>query len=255
MATIGPQRYTALLERRHRRPSARSTYGGHNQTVRYDGVHRPSWLIEASFARARTTSSRFRRSNEWSVTDDTVTPHQPSGGIGFYEVGNQSTNWQYARRRPTLSAATRSGTASTAEHLDYINTINRTGPTFTLPDGTQTATGAEIEILPDPTFGQIYRVTRANTRNVADTTQNYDALFVQDTWKVGRRLTINPGLRYEQQTADWHAGGRLKLKQQLGAADRRHVGSDRRGQDEGLRQLGLVFHAHAERSGGARAVG
>ena len=60
-----------------------------------------------------------------------------------------------------------------AEHIDYMNTINRTGPTFTLPNGAQTATGAEIEILPDPTFGQIYRVVRANTSNVRDTHQHY----------------------------------------------------------------------------------
>ena len=67
------------------------------------------------------------------------------------------------------------------------------------PDGTVTATGAEIEILPDPTYGQIYRVDPANTRNVADTSQNYEALFVQDTWKIGPNLTLNPGLRYEHQ--------------------------------------------------------
>ena len=66
-------------------------------------------------------------------------------------------------------------------------------------DQVQTATGAEISILPDDTFGQIYRVTRANTTNIHDTTQNYVSFFVQDTWAVGSHLTINPGLRYEHQ--------------------------------------------------------
>ena len=136
--------------------------------------------------------------DQWSVTDDTVTPHQPSGGIGFYEVGNQSTNYQYGAKATNLIGHHQIRYGIDAEHLDYINTINRTGPTFTLPDGTMTATGAEIEILPDRTYGKIYRVVRANTRNVADTSQNYQALFVQDTWKVLPNLTINPGLRYEQ---------------------------------------------------------
>jgi hypothetical protein len=38
------------------------------------------------------------------------------------------------------------------ENIDYANTVNRTGPTFTLPDGTQTVTGAQIEI--DPSSGR-----------------------------------------------------------------------------------------------------
>jgi hypothetical protein len=42
-------------------------------------------------------------------------------------------------------------------------------------------------------------VVRANTSNVRDTTQHYVSLFVQDTWNIGTRLTINPGLRYERQ--------------------------------------------------------
>ena len=68
------------------------------------------------------------------------------------------------------------------------------------PDGRTTATGAEITILSDPTFGQIYRVTRANFNIDRATTQNYANFFVQDSWRVTDRLTINPGLRYEQET-------------------------------------------------------
>ena len=181
---LGPQRYTALLNPDTAAYSTLDQYGGNNQTVRYEGAINKSWLIEGSFARAANNIVEIPSVDQWSVTDDTVTPHQPSGGIGFYEVGNQSTNWQYSAKATNLIGRHQIRYGIDAEHLDYINTINRTGPTFTLPDGTQTATGAEIEILPDPTYGQIYRVVRANTRNVADTSQNYEALFVQDTWKV-----------------------------------------------------------------------
>src|SRR6185436_15629243 len=85
------------------------------------------------------------------------------------------------------------------EDVTYDNTIQRTGPTFTLPDGTKTVTGAQVTVLPDPRFGRIHRVTRANTANVRDTTQHYLTFFVQDAWDIGTRLTIKPGLRYEQQ--------------------------------------------------------
>ena len=196
---LGPQRYTALLNPDTAAYSTLDQYGGNNQTVRYEGAINKNWLIEGSFARAANNIVEIPSVDQWSVTDDTVTPHQPSGGIGFYEVGNDSTNWQYGAKATNLIGRHQIRYGIDAEHLDYINTINRTGPTFTLPDGTMTATGAEIEILPDPTYGKVYRVVRANTRNVADTSQNYDALFVQDTWKVRSNLTINPGLRYEHQ--------------------------------------------------------
>ena len=196
---LGPQRYTSLLNPDTAAYSTLDQYGGNNQSVRYEGAINKNWLLEGSFARAANNIVEIPSVNQWSVVDDTVTPHQPSGGIGFYEVGNQSTNWQYGAKSTQLIGRHQLRYGIDAEHLDYINTINRTGPTFTLPDGTVTATGAEIEILPDPTYGQIYRVDRANTRNVADTSQNYEALFVQDTWKVGSNLTINPGLRYEHQ--------------------------------------------------------
>jgi outer membrane receptor protein involved in Fe transport len=86
------------------------------------------------------------------------------------------------------------------EDITYDNTINRTGPTFTLPNGVQTVTGADVTIEPDPVFGQIYRVTRANTSNVRATTAKYVNVFAQDTWKVGDKLTITPGVRWERQT-------------------------------------------------------
>src|ERR1019366_685408 len=81
------------------------------------------------------------------------------------------------------------------------NQLNQyTGPTFTAPNGQMTATGASLQIISDPTYGKIYRVVRARFVGGALTTQKYGSGFVQDIWKVGNRLTINPGLRYEQET-------------------------------------------------------
>ena len=60
------------------------------------------------------------------------------------------------------AAATRSRSAFLYEDVDYSQVNQNTGPTFTAPDGRQTATGARIIIVPDLNFGRIYRVTRAN---------------------------------------------------------------------------------------------
>ena len=85
------------------------------------------------------------------------------------------------------------------EHLDYSQLVQYTGPTFTAPNGQQTATGAAIDIIPDPAFGQIYHVSRASLTDERPTTQHYAALFVEDVWRIGNSLTIRPGVRYEQE--------------------------------------------------------
>jgi len=52
----GPQRRSALLRTDTSGFSELDHFGGHNQTVRYNGVLTPTWLIEASVARPRTGS-------------------------------------------------------------------------------------------------------------------------------------------------------------------------------------------------------
>ena len=42
-------------------------------------------------------------------------------------------------------------------------------------------------------------MTRANFNSARGHEQQYVSFFVQDTFGVGDRLTINPGIRYEQQ--------------------------------------------------------
>ena len=56
-----------------------------------------------------------------------------------------------------------------------------------------------ITILPDINFGRIYRVTRANFNVERADDAAYSSFFVQDQWKASDRLTINAGVRYEDQ--------------------------------------------------------
>jgi hypothetical protein len=198
---MGAQRHTALT-RTDTTGFSELRYGGHNQTLRYDGVVRPNWLVEAYVARAYNNLEETPETDEWSISDRTVTPNAISGGIGFYEVGNKGTNRQYSVKSTNLFQAAGSHQVrygAAFEDITYDNITQRTGPTFTLPNGTQTTTGAQIQILADPTYGRIWRVTRANITNVRNTTQRYLSFFAQDTWEISKKLTIRPGVRYEQQ--------------------------------------------------------
>ena len=198
----GPQRSSALFNQTTSGYSSLE-YGGHNQTVHYDGVLNSHFLVDASFGRALNRILETPSLNDSQVTDFRVTPRVITGGLGFYEAGNRSNSWQAQAKATNILAAYGQHQVRYGfdyEHLDFSQLQQYTGPTFTTPTGQQTATGATIDILPDPVFGQIYHVSRASLTAARATTQHYAALFVEDEWKVGNSLTIRPGVRYEQET-------------------------------------------------------
>jgi hypothetical protein len=196
---MGPQRFTSLVG--DGKAFSEISYGGHNQVAKYDGILSRNWLIEASYAHAKNNITETPLADEWAVRDRTVTPNVVTGGLGFYEKGNEGINNQYQFKSTNLFKAAgnhqlRYGVQ--LEDITYSNINQRTGPTFTTNDGTQTATGASISVLPDPVYGKIWRVTRANLNAGRVTNQKYLSFFAQDTWQMGK-LTLRPGVRYEQQ--------------------------------------------------------
>ena len=200
--TVGPQRSSSLLNQNTDGYSSLE-FGGHNQTVHYEGVLTPHFLVEGSVGRALNTILETPLVNEWQVRDRRVTPRVVTGGLGFYEAGNRSNNWQVQAKATNFVSA---GGAHQIrygvdfEHLDFSQLVQFSGPTFTAPNGRQTATGAVVDIIPDPTFGQIYRVVGASLTAARPTSQRYGALFAEDEWKIGNNLTIRPGVRYEQES-------------------------------------------------------
>ena len=207
----GPQRFTALVNQTTAGFSS-LTYGGHNQTVRYDGAPARNWLVEAYFARALNNIAETPSVDTWNVVDRTVTPNVTTGGIGSYEQGNESLNQQWAVKSTNFIGPHQIKYGFEYDHVNWNQLNNYTGPTLTAPNGQQTATGAQVEIIPDPVYGQIYRVVRARFTNGPSTTQNYQDFFVQDTWRLGNRLTLDPGLRYEQETLNGNVISGFGLK-------------------------------------------
>jgi len=194
----GPQRTSSLLRTT---TSGFSTldYGGHQQTVKYDGILSSSFLVEGSFARSLNKISELPSVNTWQVTDTRVVPNIISGGIGSYEQGNVSDSKQWSVKATNIVGGHQVKYGIQYDDVTYQQLNQRTGPTFLAADGRQTATCASIQIIPDVCLGQIYRVTRANFNVSRDIPQTYVNFFAQDTWRVGDRLTINPGIRYEQE--------------------------------------------------------
>jgi len=92
----GPQRTSALLSSLDTAGFSELTYGGHQQTVRYNGIVSNNWLVEAGWARSLNKISETPSVDTWRITDRTVTPNIITGGIGgVYEKGNESLSNQW----------------------------------------------------------------------------------------------------------------------------------------------------------------
>jgi hypothetical protein len=206
----GPQRTVSMLNS-NTDGFSKVNYGGDNQTLRYSGILSSHWLIEASIGRAKNSISEVPSVNEWQVTDQTVTPEVRTGGIGAYEAGNDGRSIQYAIKSTNVIGGHQIRYGVLYDSIQYTTLNEQTGPPFTLANGLTTESGGLVSILPDPVYGRIYRVSKTYVNISRMTTGNYSTLFVQDTWKVNNRLTINPGLRYEGQTMSGNVTKDFKL--------------------------------------------
>ena len=199
---LGPQRASSLKGAADQGRFSELDYGGHNQALRYDAILSPSWLLEASASRAYTNITETPGLDTPAVTDRTVVPNIVRGGIGFYDKGQKGENLQLSLKSTNIfqwAGRHQLRYGVQWESVDFDRGFGRSGSTFALPDGQLTSTGAEIQIRSDATFGQIYRVVRVNVGPVVSTSQKYLNFFAQDTWQIGSRLTLKPGVRWERQ--------------------------------------------------------
>jgi hypothetical protein len=194
----GPQRADSLLRIDTAGFSELDAYGGNNQAVRYDAILSPRWFVEASFGRSVSALREVPSVNEWTVTDTSVTPTRRYGGIGRYESENAGERLQYKVTSTHLFGNHHIRVGGIYEDIAFDAVTQVTGPTFTLPNGLKTVTGAAITVLPDPVYGKVYRVTSGYVASTRATQQDYYAAFAQDTFKVGERVTVRAGVRWEQ---------------------------------------------------------
>jgi hypothetical protein len=195
---MGPQQASSLLRIDTAGFSELDAYGGNNQAVRYDAILSPRWFVEASFGRSTSALREVPSVDEWVVTDQTVTPTLRYGGIGRYEFENAGERLQYKVTSTHLLGDHNVRFGGIYEDISFDAVTQVTGPTFTLPNGLTTVTGAAITVVPDPVYSKVYRVTSGYIASTRATEQDYYAVFAQDTFKVGQHVTVRGGIRWEQ---------------------------------------------------------
>ena len=208
-ATNGPQRYTALLAHRHvgvqrarqvRRPQP-------DGEIRRRRSARTG-CVEASFARAANNIVEMPSVDQWTVTDDTVTPHDPSAAAsGSTRTATRARTGSTRRRRPTCIGRhqLRYGVDVREHRLRQHDQPHRARRSR-CRTASRRRRAPRSRSCRIPGFGQIYRVDRAPTRATCATRRSTTATSSCRTrGRSAVDLTINPGVRYEQQTLDRHA--------------------------------------------------
>jgi len=175
-------------------------YGSNNQTLRYDGIISPKWLIEGSVAHS---TNKFDETptvaDQPLFTDVRFVPNGATGGLGFWE-NNNGRNYQATLKSTNIfdlggNHQFRYGVAY--EDIAFTRDTQYSGTPVKLADGQTTVTGPLVQIRNGGgvTF---FRATRGKISPAGATTQKYYNAFFQDTWQMGR-LTFRPGIRYERQ--------------------------------------------------------
>jgi len=174
-------------------------YGGHNQTVRYDGILSPNWLIEASAAHVSNKFDEIPAVDDWQFTDSRFVPQGSTGGLGYYER-DKGSNKQFTLKSTNIFNAAGNHQfryGAQFEDIRFTRDVDYSGPNLTTADGQTTNTGGPIEIR--STGGTVfYRASRGKLSPTSEVPQKYYNLFVQDTWQTGR-FTFRPGIRWERQ--------------------------------------------------------
>jgi len=174
-------------------------YGGHNQTLRYDGIMSPNWLVEASVAHVSNRFDELPLVDDWIYTDLRSIPNGTTGGLGFHEL-DKGSNLQLTLKSTNIFVAAGSHQIRYGvqyEDIAFTRASSYSGPSAQVVDGQTTTSGVPVQIRTGA-GATYYRASRGFLGHAAETDQRYLNLFIQDTWQIGR-LTLRPGLRWERQ--------------------------------------------------------
>jgi len=194
-------------------------YGSRTETARYNGVLKPNWVLSVNYSNYFNHFHETPTSNGIQVIDETSTPTQTYNGIGFLEQTSSHVNEASASSSHLFNFL---GGHTIVygyqfEDVAYDDSYGYGGPDFQLPNlpefgaaaGATQHGGVVLRIHEDPNNPNspiVFQVTRGNYSNpIIATSTRYHAGFIEDSWTLGRRITIKPGLRFEQQAETGNA--------------------------------------------------
>jgi hypothetical protein len=204
---LGPQNPNSLLATNPIIQFTELDYGSNSQMGRWTGILTSGMFAEAQVARAHNdfTEAFGPEGNLFQFIDRTGPVIVRSGGIGFFDAGSISNNYQYGLKLTNIWKGHEIKYGVQYEDIDYSGGAKYTGPTFTAFNGQQTTTGAAVNVLIGanvgfPNLEKVYQVVRTRlTPTPVPTSTAYLNFFVQDSWNITDYLNLKYGVRIEQQ--------------------------------------------------------
>lgn len=211
-------------------------YGTRNWSVRYNGSLSSTWTVNSSFSQGKNhfNETGFADVNNIAIRlpIDPVRGNYFAAGRGFYEP-TESTNWKWDVNTAKIWNAFGQHTVGlgyTYQRSLYSGSRERSGPRYPIPSSNAIGTSASDLGIPPFAVGQQFNVQFRlrsqsatctlcplfNVRGVLtpvslqvyrgefgppdfDTRGNYNAAYVQDTWRINKYVTALLGLRTEQE--------------------------------------------------------
>jgi hypothetical protein len=214
---VGFTRFTSLAADDDLRASGLD-YGSRTWTGRYTGVLSRNWIFTANYSNYFNKFTETPKYQGYQITDNVPVQERTGtqriyGGLGFLE--NTESRADQINAMTTWNANVL-GTHQIDlgygwEDIEYDDFQRRTGADFAIPSRPEfgetaglTQYGATlIRTHVDPadlSSPVVLRVTRGNYSNPSVVTNTkYHSAFIQDSWNIGNRVTIKPGVRWEYQ--------------------------------------------------------
>jgi hypothetical protein len=205
-------------------------YGSRTWSGRYTGTLTPTWIVTANYSDHYNHLTESPLHNGYRVADNILLQSGTGGTVTYGGLGllqnTQSPNHIFSVTSShvfSLGGGHSLDFGFQFEDQPYTDFYAYSGASFTLPSDPafedasgKTQYGAQLtrtfangnKTSSTPTGTIVERVTRGNYSNPnIDVGSRYDSGFIQDTWNIGRHLTIKPGLRFEQQSMHGATGG------------------------------------------------
>jgi len=210
-------------------------FGTRNWAIRYNGSLSNTWTVNSNFSQGRSTfdETGFANVNQIALRTpiDPIRGNYNLAGRGFVEP-TESTNWKWDLNTAKIInrwGQHTVGLGYTYQRSLYSGSRLRSGPTYPIPATNAIGTPAADLGIPEFAIGQQFNVqfrlraqtgcdlcplfdVRGNPVPVSlqvfrgefgpptfDTRANYNAGYIQDTWRLNKYVTGLVGLRMEQE--------------------------------------------------------